>query len=198
MAIVSIIILAIGLSMDSLAIAATSGAIIGNHSKMNVIKVAGILGIIQALLTVAGWFAGSLFVGYVDKYDHWIAFIILMALGLKVIFESFKKDSDSKPAFNPLDTKVMFGLAVAASIDAMAVGLSLSMLGQNVILPAVIIGLVTFIMSSVGLVAGCKAGKSCGNWLNIAGGIVLIVIGCSILLNHTILAEGMEISYILN
>lgn len=184
MALVSILILAIGLSMDSLAIAATSGAIIANHSKINILKIAGMLASVQAVLTILGWLVGSTFVQYIDQYDHWIAFGILTFIGLKVIIESFNGKKDEKPAFNPLNIKVMFGLAVAASIDATAVGLSLSMLNQPIIMPALVIGTVTFIMSSLGIIFGSKAGQRFNRHLNLVGGVMLILIGCSILFNH--------------
>lgn len=184
MALVPILILAIGLSMDSLAIAATSGAIIANHSKINILKIAGMLAFVQTVLTILGWFVGSTFVRYIDQYDHWIAFGLLTFLGLKVIIESFDSKKEEKPAFNPLNIKVMFGLAVAASIDATAVGLSLSMLNQPIVVPALVIDTVTFVMSSFGIIFGSKAGQRFNRHLNLAGGVILILIGCSILFNH--------------
>lgn len=190
MAIISLIILAIGLSMDSLVIALTSGAIIGNHSKANVLKIAGMLAFIQMALTVIGWFIGTTFARYIDRYDHWFAFGILVFLGLKVIVESFREDKDSNPAFNPLNIKVMFGLALATSIDATAVGLSLSLVNQPILFPAVIIGLVTFAMASGGIVFGSKAGQRYNRHINVVGGIILIVIACNILASHTILADS--------
>ncbi len=186
MEIVQIIILAFGLSMDSLVIALTSGAIIGNHKIINVLKVAGMLAFMQSCLTIAGWFIGSTFAQYIDQYDHWLAFAILFFLGVRVLICSIKGEENSSP-FNPLNFKVMFSLGVATSIDATAVGLSMSLINQNIILPAIIIGTVTFILSSLGIVFGCKVGQRYNNPINIIGGIILIVIGFSILAQHTIL-----------
>lgn len=186
MEIVQIIILAFGLSMDSLVIALTSGAIIGDYKIINLLKVAGMLAFMQSCLTIAGWFIGSTFAQYIDQYDHWLAFGILFFLGVRVLICSIKGEENSSP-FNPLNFKVMFSLGVATSIDATAVGLSMSLINQNIILPAIIIGTVTFILSSLGVVFGSKVGQRYNNPINIIGGIILIVIGFSILAQHTIL-----------
>jgi putative Mn2+ efflux pump MntP len=184
---IQIVALAVGLSMDSLVVALTSGAVIGNHKTINVLKIAGMLAFIQMSLTVFGWFVGSTFARYIEQFDHWLAFGILCFLGVRVIVASLK-DEESTP-FNPLSFKVMFGLAIATSIDATAVGLSLSLVNVQILLPALIIGVVTFMMSSFGIIFGCKAGQKCNLRINIAGGIILILIGCSILFQHTVLSE---------
>lgn len=183
------IVLAVGLSMDSLIIALTSGAIIGNHNTVNILKIAGMLAFIQMALTVFGWFIGSTFAQYIADFDHWLAFGILFFLGAKVIISSMKEE-ESAP-FNPLSFKVMLGLAIATSIDATAVGLSLSLVGREVLSPAILIGLVTFIVSSLGIIFGCKVGQRYNLRINILGGIILIAIGCSILLEHTVFNAGV-------
>ncbi|WP_051697779.1 manganese efflux pump MntP family protein [Prevotella sp. 10(H)] len=185
---IQIVSLAVGLSMDSLVIALTSGAVIGNHKAVNILKIAGMLAFIQMSLTVFGWYIGSTFAHYIDQYDHWFAFAILFFLGARVIMGAMKND-DSRP-FNPLSFKVMLGLAIATSIDATAVGLSLSLINVEILVPALIIGIVTFIMSSFGIIFGCKAGQRYNLRLNIAGGIILILIGLSILLQHTVMVES--------
>jgi len=186
MEIIQIIALAFGLSMDSLVIALTSGAIIGNYKVINVLKIAGMLAFMQCCLTIAGWFIGSTFAHYIDKYDHWLAFAILFFLGARVIICSIKGEGNNSP-FDPLNFKVMFSLGVATSIDATAVGLSMSLINQNIIVPAIIIGFVTLVLSSIGVVAGCKVGQRYNSRINIIGGIILILIGISILAEHTIL-----------
>jgi putative Mn2+ efflux pump MntP len=189
MDLIPLIILAIGLSMDSLAISLTSGAIIKDHQVINVLKIAGMLAFIQTALTIAGWYIGSTFVNYINRYDHWIAFAILVFIGGKVIIEALDKKKESV-SFNPLNIKVMFSLSIAASIDASAVGLSLSMVDHPILTPAVIIGVVTFIVSSLGVIMGCKIGRRYNSCINLIGGIILILIGCSILLDHTLLSDG--------
>ncbi|NDV94418.1 manganese efflux pump [Dysgonomonas sp. 521] len=185
---VQIIILAIGLSMDSLVIALTSGAIIKNHETVNVLKIAGMLAFMQMSLTVFGWYIGSTFVQYIDKYDHWLAFGILFFLGAKVVYTSLKGEEESAP-FNPLNFKVMLSLGIATSIDATAVGLSMSFIEMDIFAPAIIIGIVTLVVSSLGVVFGSKVGQRYNLRLNILGGIILIFIGCSILAQHTILQD---------
>lgn len=195
MDIIQLIALAVALSMDSLVISLTSGAIIKKHSIINVLKIAGMLAIIQGSLTVAGWFVGSAFVRYIDRYDHWVAFGILTFIGIKIIIDSFDKNKASV-SFNPLNIKVMFSLSVAASIDATAVGLSLSMLGKPVLIPAVIITIVTMLVSSLGVVLGCRIGRRYNSCINLVGGLLLILIGCSILLDHTIFSDGQYASFL--
>jgi len=192
MDIAPLIILAIGLSMDSLIIALTSGAIIKNYRPINILKIAGMLAFIQMNLTVFGWLIGSTFARYIDKYDHWIAFAILCFLGIRVIVSAIKEEEGSP--FNPLNFKVMLSLAIATSIDATAVGLSLSLVNVDIIKPAIIIGIVTLLISSLGIIFGSKVGKRYNLRINILGGIILILIAFSILAEHTILAGNAGLS----
>lgn len=185
MDIIQIIVLAIGLSMDSLVIALASGAILGNHQPINVLKIAGLLALMQMSLTVFGWSVGTTFVEYIGQYDHWIAFAIFFFLGARVIFSCIKGEEECSP-FNPLCFKIMLGLAIATSLDATAVGLSMSLFDSNIFFPAIVIGIVTFIIASFGIIFGCKIGERYNMGINIAGGIILIFIGCSILIEHTI------------
>lgn len=185
MEIIQLIVLAIGLSMDSLVISLTSGAIISNHKTEYVLKIAGMLAFIQMGLTILGWIIGLRLIRYIDQYDHWFAFGILVFLGFRMIIESLRGNDENAP-FNPLNIRVMFSLSVATSIDAMAVGLSLSLLGGNILEPAVIVGAVTFIVSAIGVVFGCKAGRRYNLRINIIGGFILIAIGCTILYEHTL------------
>jgi putative Mn2+ efflux pump MntP len=172
--------------MDSLAIALTSGAIIKNYQAINVMKIAGMLAFMQMAMTAFGWFIGSAFVRYIDRYDHWLAFAILFFLGARVIYSGLKGGNEDRP-FNPLDFKTMFSLGIATSIDATAVGLSMSFININILAPALMIGIITMIVSSMGVALGCKAGRRCNIKINIIGGVILIIIGCSILAQHTIL-----------
>lgn len=183
MEIIQYILLGLALSMDSLIIAMTSGAIIKQHSTCNIFKIAGMLAIMQTILTILGWLIGSRFANLIADYDHWIAFIILTSLGAKVIYEGFKNGSLAKP-FNPLRIEVMFSLALATSIDALAVGFSLSIVDNPVVLPSVIIGITTFVVSALGIIFGSKIGQRFNLKINLAGGVILILIGTSILFNH--------------
>lgn len=161
----------------------TSGAIIKHHSVCNIFKIAGMLAVIQTALTILGWLIGNKFSGLIAEYDHWIAFGILVSLGAKVFYEGFKNGDISKP-FNPLRIEVMFSLALATSIDALAVGFSLSIVDNPVVLPSLIIGVTTFLVSAFGIIFGSKIGQKFNLKINFAGGLVLIIIGTSILFNH--------------
>lgn len=183
MDLIRIIGLAIGLSMDSLVIALASGAIICNHKAINILKIAGMLGFVQMALTVFGWVAGSSFAQYIYSFDHWVAFGILTTLGGKVLYEAIKNEDTGK-AFNPLNIRIMFGLAIAASIDAAAVGLSSSLIGSPILQLSIIVGVVTFIISAFGVYFGCKVGQRYNTKINIIGGAILIAIGCSVLYQH--------------
>lgn len=185
MDLIQIVVLAIGLSMDSLIIALTSGAILGNHQPINVLKIAGLLALMQMSLTVFGWSVGTTFVEYIGRYDHWIAFSIFFFLGARVLFSCLKGEEECSP-FNPLCFKVMLGLAIATSLDATAVGLSMSLVDSNILFPAIIIGFVTFVIASMGIVFGSKIGEKYNLGINLTGGVILIFIGCSILIEHTI------------
>lgn len=191
MDIISTIVLAIGLSMDSMVIALTSGAIIKNHKPLNVLRIAGMLALMQASLAVAGWFLGSTVVDYINLYDHWFAFAILSFLGGKMIYDGIRHwhTEEGKRTFNPLSFKTMFSLALATSIDAMAVGLSLSIVNYPITRPAVVIGVVTLILSSIGVVAGSKVGGRYNHKINVIGGVILILIGLLILAEHTLFAS---------
>ncbi len=199
MDIITIIVLAIGLSMDSLAIALTSGAIIKNHRLINVLKIAGMLAFVQMGLTAVGWLVGRSFVDYIDQYDHWIAFSILVFLGIRVIRDELRnKDEDIEVRpFNPLNIKTMFTLSVATSIDAMAVGLSISLVGIQITVPALVVGIVTFCVGILGVVFGSKASRRYKLSINIIGGLILIAIGITILLDHTVFASEDSILAIL-
>lgn len=194
MDIIQMTILAVGLSMDSLAIALTSGAVIRNYNTVKVLKIAGMLAFIQMMLIAIGWYMGSYFTDYLGKYDHWLAFLILTLLGGKVIYENVRGDDETK-SFNPLNFIIMLTLAIAASIDAAAVGLSLSFLDESIVLAALVVGLVTLLLSCFGVICGCKVGCRCTKRVNLAGGIILVIIGCTILFEHTIAFSGLFSSF---
>lgn len=187
-----LIILAFGLSMDSFAIAMTSGAIIKNHRPINVMKIAGMLAFIQMSLIAIGWRVGINFISYLQKVDHWIAFGILTLIGGKILYENFKEESEGRH-FNPLSFFIMLSLAVAASIDAVAAGLSLSCVHESVISLSFIVGLVTLLLSGVGVILGCKLGCIYTQQINRAGGIVLILIAVWVLAEHTLFQSEVEV-----
>lgn len=183
MSIVEIVLLAIGLSMDSLAVSVTGGAMIRKCTVCNMVKIGSFMGITQAAMTVIGYLAGVGFQKHITAFDHWIAFILLLYLGSKMIYESTQtKDDDCKT--NPLCNKTLFGLAIATSIDALAIGISLAILKSDIIIQASLIGVITFLMSVSGVYFGSRFGRKVDLKLDLIGGLILIGIGTKILIEH--------------
>ena len=184
---IEVLLLAIGLSMDSLAVSVTGGAVLKNNCTAgNIIKIASVLGIFQAGMTVIGYTMGLGFEKYICAFDHWIAFILLVCIGGKMVVEAVR-DRDHEVVGKkdqPLDHKEMFLLAVATSIDALAVGITFALLDTPIIEAIVIIGCTTFVLSIVGVIVGNFFGTRYKKKAEIIGGIILILIGLKILLEH--------------
>ena len=140
-------------------------------------------GAFQAFMPLIGALAGLSLKTYIQEADHWIAFAILSAVGGKMIYESFKI-SESHKNFNPSNIPVLLTLSVATSIDALAVGITLSLVALNIITAVIIIGLVTFVLSYIGVYIGRKFGHLFENKIEAVGGLILIAIGIKILLQH--------------
>jgi len=183
MLLTEIILIAIGLSMDSLAVSVTSGAILQRHSFVNLIKMALTMAIAQAGMTALGYVAGLGFEQYIKSFDHWIAFGLLAYLGGRMIYCSLK-DHEDECRDNPFCAKTLCGLAIATSIDALAVGISLALLDTPLMQITVVIAIVTFIFSAVGVYAGCHFGNKFDFKLDLIGGLILIGIGLKILVEH--------------
>lgn len=185
MQLLTILIIAIGLSFDTFAVSVSSGGILPRITFREGIRIAIVLAFFQALMPLIGWGAGKGIVSYAKDFDHWIAFILLSALGAKMIYESFGKSKGSQ--LNPLDLKVRIGMAIATSIDALIVGFSFAFLEYKIIQSTLIIGFVTFLVSMLGLLFGKKVGERLGKRMEIIGGIILIGIGVKILIEHTMM-----------
>lgn len=182
-----IILLAVGLSMDSLAVSVTGGAVIRNCTAGNIVKIASVLGVFQAGMTAVGYLMGLGFEQYIRAFDHWIAFCLLFYLGGKMIYDGLNQtDEDCK--FNPLCNKTLCGLGIATSIDALAVGISLAVLKNPLMLEAATIGAVTFAFSAFGVFFGSRFGRKIDLKLDVIGGMILIAIGIKILIEHLFLS----------
>lgn len=181
MGIFRLIIIALGLSVDTFAVSVTSGISIKKCRVKRIIRLAAIFCIMQALMPFLGWVAGNRVRYLLESYGHFFAFIILVFIGGKMIYESIysKKKMNECPE---LGLFVVLILAVVTSIDAFAVGFSFSLLGFDIVLPVIIIGLVTFVLAVTGLVLGEKIGLIVGSRLEIVGGIALIILGLKILI----------------
>jgi len=181
MEITNTVLMGVGLAADACAVSLTSGLII-KHIKLNkALKIALFFGVFQMLMPLIGWCAGLSFRGLLSGIDSWIAFALLSFIGGKMIYQSFQEESEDKK-FNPLDTYTLFGLAIATSIDALAVGLSLSLLKSSILSDAALIGIVTFWLSFISVYLGHKWGSLCKFKTEMIGGAILIFIGTKILI----------------
>jgi putative Mn2+ efflux pump MntP len=185
--------ISIGLAMDAFAVSLTSGFIIKDLKLKNALKIGLFFGFFQFIMPILGWLAGINFSKYIEAFDHWIAFFLLGSIGVKMIYEALRKkkknDSDDnyKIYKDPLNNKLLLVLAIATSIDALAVGVSLAAFGQDVlaILSAgLIIGIITFVISFAGVFLGKKFGSLFQKQAEIAGGVILILIGVKIFVEH--------------
>ncbi len=169
--------------MDAFAVSITSGITIKCLQIKHAFRIAFFFGAFQAFMPVIGWLAGIGLKQYVEAFDHWIAFGLLVFIGAKMIYEAiWIKEIEKK--CDPLNLVVLLGLAVATSIDALAVGITFAFLKVSIITPAIIIGCITFVISFAGVNIGNKAGDKFGSTMEVIGGFILIGIGIKILLQH--------------
>lgn len=182
MHLLEILLIAIGLSLDTFAVSVSSGLCIKDINFRQAVRIAVVLAFFQAIMPVIGWLGGIQVEEYMREIDHWIAFGLLCGLGLKMIIENLLNTQEKK--LNPLITKVLIIMAIATSIDALVVGLSLAFIKTNIMLAALIIGFVTFIVAMIGMLAGKKVSGKLGSRIEILGGLILIGIGLKLLLEH--------------
>lgn len=182
---IEIIIIGIGLAMDAFAVSVSSGVAIKKMHLKHAMLMASFFGGFQALMPILGWCGGTFFRKSIQSFDHWIAFGLLTVIGIKMIYESTKLKDDEKQQSDPHSIYILFTLAVATSIDALAVGVTFSCLNYNIWEAAALIGIITFIISFIGTQLGQKIGHHLGeNKVEILGGVILIGIGIKILLEH--------------
>ena len=182
MGVLEIVVLSFGLATDAFAASISSGIAIKKMKLRHALLIASFFGVFQALMPVIGWLSGIWATEYIKTVDHWVAFVLLSGLGVKVIWDSFKEDEEE--VRDPLNLYILFIVAIATSIDALAVGVSMSFLGVFVIKPAIIIGIITFITSFAGVYIGDKLGHFFEKKLEVFGGLVLIGIGLKIVIEH--------------
>ena len=195
MSLFDIILLAVALAMDCLTVSIVSGVITvkseGTRSeKWWIIRMAFLFGFFQALMPLLGWLGISYFQSYMEAYDHWIAFGLLAFIGVRMIKESFGPEEEQH--FNPRRLRTQLLLAIATSIDALAIGISFACTGYNTLgqltLPLIMIGVVSFLFSLIGYLLGARFGRSIAHRFKpeFLGGIILIGIGVKILLTHIV------------
>ena len=177
-----IVVIGIGLAMDAFAVSICKGLSMKKINWKKAIIIALYFGIFQALMPVLGYFLGSTFSSFVQNVDHWIAFILLAIIGGNMIKDS--TDDEIEKRNDKVDVKTMVILAIATSIDALAVGVTFAFFEVNILLAISIIGIITFVLSLLGVIIGNKFGDKFQNRAELAGGIILIIIGLKILLEH--------------
>jgi putative Mn2+ efflux pump MntP len=178
-----IFLIAISMAMDAFAVCLGAGTQEQTSGPRPTFRLAFHFGLFQFLMPVLGWLAGATIVRYIASFDHWIAFGLLVFVGGRMIYSGFNPEKHAQ-ANDPSRGWTLVLLSFAVSIDALAVGLSLGIISETIWVPAVVIGIVTGLVSWLGLRLGKKLGEKFGNWMEIAGGIILILIGIRILLAH--------------
>jgi putative Mn2+ efflux pump MntP len=183
-----LLLLSIALAMDCFTVSMMSGVMLRRSINAAILRMALLFGVFQAAMPLAGWIGTAHFSQYLEAVDHWIAFGLLVFIGGKMIKESF--DDNGEPSFNPLHLRTQLLLAVATSIDALAVGISMACLGYSHITmlaePLLMIGVASLVLSVVGYWLGVRFGRIVARRLRpeLLGGLVLVFIGIKVLLSH--------------
>ncbi len=190
-----LLLMAAGLAMDAFAVSVSNGMVLGRATLRQTLKIAGAFGIFQGIMPLIGYTIARLFARQIQMFDHWIAFILLAFIGGKMLGEVLRGGNhDEAAAGNPCSWPTLLLMAVATSIDAMAVGVSLAVMPHTGMLAGefgylvccAIIAVITFVISAAGVKIGCKTGDLFGRKAEIVGGVILIGIGLKILIEHLI------------
>jgi manganese efflux pump family protein len=180
---ITVLLIALGLAMDAFAVSLGIGTAGEIQSTRGKIRLAGHFGIFQSGMTALGWVIGDTIVNYIKGYDHWIALILLAYVGINLIRAGIKKDGQAFKE-DPSTGRTMVLLSFATSIDAFAVGLSITFLNIPIFLSIIIIGIVAFLLSIMGLFIGSRLGETFGKRMEIVGGLILIAIGIRVVITH--------------
>lgn len=189
-----ILLIAVSLSMDAFAVSVSSAACSKDIQRYHMIRAAGAFGLFQFIMPLAGWFLGTTFSNFLSAFDHWIAFGLLAFVGGKMLVEVFEEwiktpascecSPDEKKKLDITSKRIVLILALATSIDALAVGMSFAVIGTQAFFPSLIIGFVTFIICLAGFFFGKRISCMLGRYAQLAGGFILVGIGTKILLSH--------------
>lgn len=182
----AIVLLALGLAMDATAVAAARGLAAPRLRARDVALVAALFGGFQALMPLIGWLVGTTVGPLVERWQHWVVFVLLGGIGARMLWEAREAadETDTRGDHDVFDLRVLLLLAVATSIDALAAGVTLPLLRAPMLLSLVTIGVVTAALSAIGLYAGRRFGAALGRKLDVAGGLVLIGLGARTLVEH--------------
>lgn len=185
-----IILISVALAMDSFAVSITKGLEMSSLKIKKCIIIGACFGVFQAIMPLIGFFLGKSFISYISHIDHWIAFILLLVIGIKNIIEALnegkKNNCNIERRYDISENAELLILGIATSIDALAVGITLSFENINIWISVVIIGLITFLISFLGVCLGRLAGDKWKNKAGILGGVILILIGIKILASHIV------------
>ncbi len=180
---ITVLLIAAGLSADCFAVALSASMSAGKNRRVGALRTALSFGIFQAIMPLLGWLAGRTVVDIIRNYDHWIAFGLLVFVGVKMVWESFFEEKKERDVSRGL---TLITLSLATSIDALAVGLSFAFIEINIVIAALVIGLVAFFITGLGFIIGNKFSSLLGKRAELIGGLVLIGIGLKILIEHLI------------
>ncbi len=182
----SIFGIALALSMDAVAVAVVAGLTLKPLTGRRIFRLAFHFGLFQALMPIAGWGAGSAIEKYVSTFDHWLAFALLAFVGGRMIRGALKAREVGRVTGDPTKGWNLVMLSIATSIDALAVGLTIAIIGSTILLPALVIGVITGSLTTAGMLLGGRIGSSWGRRVEFAGGCILIGIGLRIVLEHLV------------
>ncbi|MDL2272842.1 manganese efflux pump MntP family protein, partial [Desulfovibrio sp. OttesenSCG-928-I05] len=188
MSITSLLVVAVALAMDALAVAVATGLRLQCVTLEQTGRMAGLFGLFQALMPITGWLLGTRIQRFVEGYDHWVAFGLLAFVGARMLKEAWEmhRQGDDYECPDPTQGSTLLMLALATSIDALAVGFSMAVLGVSIWFPALVIGFVCFALTALGMHIGrlVRCSGKLGSASNAFGGLVLVLIGANILREH--------------
>lgn len=175
--------LSVGLAMDAFAVAVAVGLAVESVTPRHVFRLGFHFGLFQFMMPIIGWLVGGQVAGYLGGFDHWLAFLLLAYVGGKMLWDA-RAEKKAQSTGDPTRGVSLVTLSVATSIDALAVGMTMALLGVSIWLPSVLIGLVTATLTTIGITFGGRLGAQWERWADIIGGCVLIFIGVKLLLSH--------------
>lgn len=179
---IEILLISIGLAMDAFAVSVCKGLAMKKMNWKKATIIGLYFGIFQAVMPVIGYFLGTTFEKFITYVDHWVAFILLVGIGINMVKEAFNKESENRN--DNVDVKTMLVLSIATSIDALTIGITFACLKIHIVMPVITIGLITFIISAIGVKIGNRFGDKYEKKAEIMGGVILILLGIKILLEH--------------
>ena len=185
MSLFKLLLIAVGLSADAFAVSVAEGIVIEEAKARHTLRVALMFGLFQAAMPVLGWFLGESLRGLIGSFDHWVAFGLLAFIGSKMVLDAALGIETGERRGGSRGARLVM-LAVATSIDALAVGVTIAMLHVRIWTPALVIGIVTALLCAVGVQAGGRIGTRLGRWAEVVGGLVLLGLGVKILFEHAV------------